>query len=122
MRIPFRSELDEAFRSDRALWLKVIGAALVAVFVVNLTIFREDLGFEPSTGMLVVVSLGSALVGAVLGLALSLKDVVENRLNRGRRVHPLLRLYLGSRKKSLAAWFVTVLVVAFIVIIITAPL
>jgi hypothetical protein len=40
----------------------------------------------------------------------------------GEPVHPILRLYLARRAKSIALWFITVLGVGFIIAVIVAPL
>jgi hypothetical protein len=111
-------ELDEAFRSDRSIWLKLGGCGFVAVCVVITAMVRShrrgNAGFALTTNNLAIAASVAASIGVFLGLVLSLKDVVERRLSDGRRIHPLLRLYLGSRKKSLVIWFFTIIVVVFI--------
>lgn len=121
MRLPFRNELDEVFRGDRPVWLKIAGCAAVAAFVVVATTLRNqrqgNLGIELTTQTVVVLGLASAGVGAVVGLGLSLKDVVRRRLDRGARVNPLLALFFGTGVRSRAAGL-AVLVVAIMAAII----
>lgn len=104
MRLPFRNELDEVFRSDRPVWLKIAGCAAVAAFVVVVSILRSrrqgSLGVDVSTGTIVAIGAASAALGAGVGLALALKDVVRRRLDRGGCVNPLLALVFGYGTRS----------------------
>ena len=122
MRVPFGKELDEVFRGDRSIWLKVLGCGFVASALVVFMLLRErsgatagNPGIQVSNSVLALIGVLSAVGGCVLGVLLSLKDVVGRRINEGRTVHPLLRLYFASRFKSLAMWIVTVLVAVMVV-------
>ena len=114
MRIPFHSEFDEVFRGDRSVWLKMVGCALVTVFVVLISMARMAArgarGIELTGRAIVAAALVAAGIGALIGLTLALKDVVERRRAGGLPVNPVLRLYLGMRTVSLVVWFFTALV------------
>lgn len=102
MWIPWRNELDEVFRRDKAIGLKAAGGAAVAVYLVIHQVLKMDRqgGLEEvsvTTTGLILLGIGSAVLGACLALSLSLRDVVRRRLDRGARVHPLLVLVFGSR-------------------------
>ncbi len=115
-RVPFGRGLDEVFRGDRAVWLKVLGCGFVASALVVSVLLRERsgavaerVGLQVSNPVLAIVGGLSAVAGCMLGVLLSLKDVVGRTIDEGRTVHPLLRLYFASGFKSLAIWIVTVL-------------
>ena len=121
-RVPFGKELDEVFRGDRSIWLKVLGCGFVASALVVSMLLRErsgaahgQSGLQVSNPVLAIVGVLSAIAGCILGVLLSLKDVVRLRIDQGRAVHPLLSLYFASRFKSLAMWIVTVLVAIMVV-------
>ncbi len=127
MLVPFRRQLGEIFRSDRPVGNKMIGGGFVMTFVAALYILKLDLHNHqqglpeiPWTSSLYFSTLGaSALLGCLLGLALSLRDGVKHRIGRGDRVHPLLRLSLGSGGVSLGFWIATIFVVTFLVAMVT---
>lgn len=110
MGVPFRRELDDLFQSDGSILLKMGGAgvATAAVVIAGAVKFSRDpkSHIELSTPLIVGLALGSLVLGAVLALALSLKDVVRRRIDRGKSVSPLLRLFFGGGRGSLALWFV----------------
>jgi hypothetical protein len=114
MRVPFHSELDETFRSDRSIWLKIGGCSLVSVFVVLLGVYRGvrrgSLAIELTTPLIVGLAAASVALGALIGLALSLKDTVAQRLMRGDHVNPFLRIYFDGETRCVFAWFVTAIV------------
>ncbi|WP_076351769.1 hypothetical protein [Paludisphaera borealis] len=116
MRLPFRNELDEVFRSDKPVWLKIAGCAAVTGFVVVVSILRSrrqgSLGIDLTAQAIVALGLASAALGAGVGLALALKDVVRRRLDRGERVNPLLVLFFGYGVRSRVVW---VSVLAFVI-------
>lgn len=115
MGVPFRRELDDLFQSDHSILLKMGGAGVATAVVVVGWVVKHSRDpkshFELSTPLMVGLALGSLVVGAVLALALSLKDVVRRRMERGKRVSPLLRLLFGGGRGSLVLWFVLAIVV-----------
>jgi hypothetical protein len=123
MRIPFRRELDDVFQSDRSIWLKMGGSSIVATFAAVTSILRSNRNphlHTDSLAPLLIVAAGiSAVAGALAALALSLKDVVQRRVARGEPVNSVLRLYFGMGAWSLVAWFPTVIIVTFFILIAT---
>ena len=110
MRIPFSRELNETFQSDRSVLLKMGGSAFVASLLVAITLIRDK---DPKIASLspITIAIATILVaigGALLGLALSLKDTVQRRLERGAPVNFLLRLCFGMGIVSLLIWCVTI--------------
>jgi hypothetical protein len=126
MRVPFQNELDEVFRSNRSIWLKIGGCSLVSIFIVLTGTFRfarqSSIQIQLSTSLLVILSLISGVLGAILGLMLALKDTIDHRLDRGDSINPILRLFFGSGKQSLLVWFVSILFAAFVVTVVGASL
>ncbi|HWE36635.1 MAG TPA: hypothetical protein VG406_08715 [Isosphaeraceae bacterium] len=127
MRIPFRDEIDDIFRGDRALGLKMGAGAGVAAFVVVVSLVRGIRdgrleGVELSETTIAVVGAISAVVGAGLVLLLSLKDAVRRRLDDGRPVHRLLRLGFGMGRWSLFFWFLTAFLVTMVVTVTLATM
>ena len=56
MRVPFHNELDETFRSDRSIWLKIGGCAFASAFIVLVGAFRfarqPETKFELTTSVI----------------------------------------------------------------------
>jgi hypothetical protein len=107
------------FRRDFALWKKISGAGFVTGFVVTISAWDRALRGQlpipltiPTFATILVIS---ADIGALLALALSLKDVVTQRVANGQPVNPILRVYLGMGIWSLVAWFPTILVAALVI-------
>ncbi len=124
MRLPFRGELDETFRSDRSVWIKMAAAALVADFCAVLGLWKMRTNDVPIDDFLKSLNLGILAIVAVAGagtsLLLSLKDVIRRRIDRGDSVNFFLKLYLGMGVWSLVAWFPTGFVLGILVIVILA--
>ena len=122
----FREELDEVFRSDRSIWRKIGCSALVSVFVVALGLFwssrQHDLPFKISPPLVCILAGVSAALGALLCLALSFKDVVARRIERGDPVHPMSRIYFGGGIRCLAYWSATIILLVFAVSVIVSTL
>lgn len=122
MWIPFKPSLDRLFRSDRSAGLKVLGCAFVGGMACLTTVARQEEGPPPggrvTPAMIVLFGLAGAVLGGWLGLMLSLKDVVRDRIERGEDVNPLLTVYLGGGCVSLVVWSVTVFVltIAFTIV------
>lgn len=112
----FREQLDAVFREDGKLYWKLLAAVAVGVGVglklwyryMNVPNVEAPIGCVCFTGATTAVS-----VFAVL--ALSLKDVVQRRIDEGRPVNLLLRCYLASGVLSLGLWIVTVILGMFLV-------
>jgi len=123
MRTPFRDELNEAYRTDRSIWMKIGGGAAVGAILGIASCVRDRLGgggqfdIESFAGVMLIT--GAAAIGAAAGLMLALKDVVQRRIGSGRHVNPLLRTYFGLGVVSLIVWFITAIVVAFAISILT---
>lgn len=119
MYIPFHEELDDVFRGGRSIGLKMGGCAFATTFVVITTTLRgvlqDRLHLSLTATMIAALAGASAATGALLGLALSLKDVVRRRIALDEPVNPVLRLYFGTGGWSLVAWFMTVLSVTFLI-------
>ena len=65
------------------------------------------------------VRVASAAVGAALGAALTVKDVVRDRLGRGAPVAFRLKLLFGMGVVSLLVWMPLAIVVTFAVTMVT---
>jgi hypothetical protein len=65
----------------------------------------------------VVVFVGSIVVGMLVVLLLTLRDVVARRVDAGKPVNPLLKAYFGRGNGCLTVflWFCTVIVVTIII-------
>jgi len=109
--VPFGSTFDEVFRSDRSVGWKIAGGMVVATVLGLRAVIRRD-GEQPLDRMIVVfVVLGSAVIGAFLGAALTFKDVVKARMTAGRPVAFPLKLLFGYGLISLIlVWFPLVIV------------
>jgi len=110
--LPTFSEFDELFRSDKAIWLKMLGAAAVTGILAFGAVLKshqrhaaaERIG---AAGEAIVI-FGAMTLASIVVLALSIKDIVRRRIDEGRKVNFVLRLLLGMRWLSLAIWCVTI--------------
>lgn len=97
--IPLVSTFDELFRGGTPVWLKIVVGAVatpILVLVCGLRANRRGgTGFPNDPIIIAAIFGGSAIVGAVLGAALSLKDVVQSRLADGKPVAFPLRALFG---------------------------
>lgn len=104
-RIPMGSTLDDILKSGASIWVKMgIGAIVspIAVLFYGLRGGRGgamDIRTHPVSSA--VGLLGVAVVGAVCGAALTVKDVVEARMEQEQSVPFPLRLLFGYGLKSL---------------------
>lgn len=119
VKVPFRREIEDLFASDKSIVLKLLAGAFVGGLL-SLRVVLKDLrggGTPLPASMKVPIVVGAALVGMLVVLLLSLRDVVVRRVERGKRVNPLLRAYFGRGNGCLmvALWSVTVIIVTFIV-------
>lgn len=120
--IPFRSKLEDLFRSNRSVTLKVAGCVFVCLCGVATAVlgWRQKIEWNWLGWGVVVVTV--TLLGTLAGFALVLKDVIERRVSDGERVHVLLRAYFTYGPKSVLLWFVTSIVVILLITIITLSL
>ena len=126
IKVPFHREIEELFASDKSAVLKLIAGAFVGGFGALGPMLKAPGrgGVELSTsGKATFIGIAAA-IGAVVVLLLMLRDVVVSRVQRGHRVNPLLRAYFGqgNGRLMLGLWFVTVIVVTFVVTILAASL
>jgi drug/metabolite transporter (DMT)-like permease len=121
MRIPFQRTLDDVFRSDRSIWLKIGGGVLVALYVTFQSILRQ--GKVADRSIVWRVSIISLLVavacGGLISFLLTMKDRMKQRLAKGERVNPLLRAYLCMGFWSLLLWCPTIFFFGIVLIIVT---
>ena len=117
MFLPLKKELDEAFRSDRSIWVKLAGCAFVGLIAGILGVSHLD-AKDRTTTAIVFALLAPTIVGAAAGVCLSLKDVVTRRQRNGERVSPVLRALFGWGIVSLVIWFAAVFVGVFIFLMI----
>jgi hypothetical protein len=117
MKFPLQSELDDLFRSSRGIWWKVAGGAVAGAVVTTVLSLKRRQGaqgfdqFSIAEKILVVV--GAGIIGAIMAIVLSLKDVVERRIEQGKPVNPILKLCFAFRWVSIVVWFVTIMVIVF---------
>ena len=110
MLLPFSKEIDHAFRQDRNLPRKLLGAV-----VVGLSFGLGSIAHPGASPLFYACATAATVLVCVVGvLALSLRDVVRRRMSEGESVNPLLRLYLASGKLSLALWAGTAIVASLL--------
>ena len=109
MLLPFKKEIERAFREDRNLPKKLLGAVVVGLSA-GLTTWLDR---TMSAAFHACMMGACVLISVVAVLALSFKDVVRQQIDQGEPVHPMLRLYFASGRLSLVLWIATVLVGAF---------
>lgn len=118
MKVPFSRELDEVFRSDRSVWLKILGCGFVSAFLVVGVAIRSDLqvrGKPLATSTLITLGVLAAVAGCFLGLILSLRDTITRRTQEGRPVSRLARLYFVGGVECVFIWAFTLLFLAGLV-------
>lgn len=119
-RVPFRSELEDLFASDKSVVLKLLGGGFVGVIGAVGVVFREN-DHPVSKTVKAAIIVTSAVIGVLAVLLLLLRDVVVRRVDQGERVNPLLRAYFGRGNGCLMVflWFVTVIFATLIVTMLT---
>lgn len=110
--------------SGISVWLKIFGGAIATPVAVAVLVFRglrRGAIAIPESPSLIAAALGvCAMVGAVLGGLLSLKDVVQNRLAERKPVSFVFKLLFGFGMWSLLlVWFPGILVFVLAVTLIT---
>src|SRR5579883_544727 len=81
-KVPFRREIDDLFASDRSIVLKLLGGAFVGGLVSLRAVLKDPKagGPDSSTPVKVTIVSGAAVVGMLVVLLLSLRDVVVRRV------------------------------------------
>jgi hypothetical protein len=125
-KLPFQRELSDLFTSDKSIVLKLLAGAVVGVLVAMRAAFKSTQagGGGLSMPLKVAILVVAAIVGMLVVLLLTLRDVVVRRVERGKPVNPLLRAYFGRGNGCLmvALWSITVIVVTFVVVMLTLSL
>jgi hypothetical protein len=125
-KVPFQREIEDLFASDKSAILKILGGAFVGGAVTARIVFKNQTGglSNLSSTMKAVFIVTGGIVAAFVVVLLMLRDVVVRRVQQGKRVNPLLRAYFGQGNgcMMLALWFVTVILVTFVVTMLTANL
>ena len=103
-RLPFHKEFDSLFQGNRSIWFKIGGGALVGILLGGFAMLKE--GKKLADSVQVGIVIGTALIGAIVGLVLATKDIVRQRQENGQSVNPLL-----SRIFSSTAMLMVILVV-----------
>lgn len=88
---------------------KVCVGAVVMMVIVGIGAIRvmvathgDKAKIDPLIAAVTLIS--SAIVGAILGAALALKDCIQRKIAGGEHVSVTLRLLFGSGFKSIAVW------------------
>ena len=114
--------LTEMCQQGQMLWVKMAGAGVATPLVVYAAMRRAarrggEMPVDPA--VLILILVGSAAVGTVLGAALTVKDVVRDRLDRGVPVAFPLKLLFGMGFVSLLVWMPLAIVVTCVVSMVT---
>lgn len=112
------------FSGGASVWLKILGGAIatpvIVAAVANRARRRGGVEFSSDPVMIAVLLMGCALLGAVLGGLLSMKDVVQARLAAGKPVAFPLKVLFGFGIWSLVlVWSPLVIVLVFVVTMLT---
>jgi len=96
---PIGSTLGDLVAEGASFWLKTVGAAIATPVVVATVALRGSRGggvtLPKDPSVIAAILCGCAVVGAFLGGLLSLKDVVQSRLEDGKPVAIPLKLAFG---------------------------
>jgi hypothetical protein len=118
-KIPFRSEIEDLFASDKSIIWKLLGGAFVGAALSMTVVLKGPQGKAPQMSMTarVIVLIGATVIGALVVLLLTLRDVVARRVDAGLKVNPLLKAYFGRGNGCLMVflWFCTIVVATLIV-------
>jgi len=114
-----KSSLNELFSGGASVWVKIVGAAIavpVVVLVASRRMARQGNDLFADGPTAVGVLAGCAVVGAFLGAALSMKDVVAKRIEEGKPVNWFLRLFFARGILTVFAW-IPFFIVAMVVVL-----
>ena len=102
-----KSSFNDLFSGGASVWLKIAGAAIVApaiVFGASRKMARQGNELFADLPTTIGVLAGTSVVGAFLGAALSMKDVVAKRIEDGKPVNWFLRLFFARGILTVLAW------------------
>jgi hypothetical protein len=116
-KVPFQRELEDLFSSDKSIILKLLGGAFVGAVFSLRVLFKKGDGASLGNTARVVVFVGAAIIGALVVLLLTLRDVVARRVDAGKSVNPILKAYFGRGNGCLMVflWFCTIIAATFII-------
>ena len=122
--IPMGSTFHELFSGGASVWLKIAGGAIATPVVMAMYALRAErrggnaLPKDPS--VLTAILVACVVVGAAIGAALCLKDVVHSRLKDGRPVaFPARALFGYGMWSLLLVWFPGIVVLTLLVTLLT---
>jgi hypothetical protein len=120
--VPFQREIEDLFASDKSIVWKLLGGGFMGGAFAASMVLRKGNGPQMAATARVVVFVGSIVVGMLVVLLLTLRDVVARRVDAGKPVNPILKAYFGRGNGCLMVflWFCTVIVVTLIVTMATA--
>lgn len=113
------SSFNDLFTGGVSVWLKIVGAAIVvpiAVFGATRKMARQGNDPLADSSTAIGILVGSALIGGFVGAALSMKDVVKTRLEEGKPVSWVLRLFFARGILTIFAWIPFVIVAMVLVL------
>ena len=126
VKVPFHREIEDLFASDKSIALKLLGGAFVGGLVSLRVALKDSAGGGPglSTPMKVTIVVAAALIGMLVVLLLSFRDVVVRRVRARATCQSAPPRYFGRGNGCLmlALWFVTVIFATFIVTMVTVSL
>jgi hypothetical protein len=97
--IPWTSTLNDLFSGGASVWFKIGGAAVATPLIAFFSALRaersEDMHHPRDPWLMATIFICLTVAGAVLGAALSLKDIVQARMTAGRPVAFPLKLFFG---------------------------
>ncbi len=106
--IPQATAFDDLFRGGASVWAKIGGAAIatpLTLFVITRRMAKRGEEVHFDSGTQIVILLLSVVVGAFIGASLSMKDIVERRKARKKRVPFFLDLLYGKGIISLLVFW-----------------
>jgi len=119
--IPFRKQIEEVFRSDRSIWLKMTCGAFVGAMLALFILSHAEAGEFPLAAIVTLLVMYAAL-GAILGICLSVRDLVRRRISDGKPVSLPLRMYFNWGAVSGVIWTVTILAALTALIVLSRTL
>jgi hypothetical protein len=119
--VPFQREIEDLFSSDKSIVWKLLGGGFVGGALAARMVLGKQNGPQMAATARWVVFVGSIIVGMLVVLLLTLRDVVARRVDAGKPVNPILKAYFGRGNGCLMVflWFCTIVVATLIVTIAT---
>jgi hypothetical protein len=115
--VPFQREIEDLFSSDKSIVWKLLGGGFVGGALAAKMVLGKGNGPPMAMTARVVVFVGAIIVGMLVVLLLTLRDVVARRADAGKPVNPILKAYFGRGNGCLMVflWGCTIIVATFIV-------